>query len=73
MDLVNRRQSRFSSDSALQTKEMRRPKTFTQAIDRTTDNLFKLVSVESIDVYSHQDANLLRAHLIECRCGPEKG
>jgi hypothetical protein len=52
---------------------MRRPKTFTQAIDRTTDNLFKLVSVKSIDVYSHQDANLLRAHLIECRCGPEKG
>ena len=52
-----------AKDIYLRTKGVSRPKTFTQAIDRTVNNLFELVGDKPIDMYSRQDANLLRGHL----------
>ena len=52
-----------AKDIYLRTKGVSRPKTFTQAIDRTVNNLFELVGDKPIDMYSRQDANLLRDHL----------
>ena len=52
-----------AKDIYLRTKGVTRPKTFTQAIDRTVNTLFELVGNKPIDIYSRQDANLLRDHL----------
>ena len=52
-------------DIYLRTKGGSRPKTFTQAIDRTVNNLIGLVGDKPIDTYSRQDANLLRDHLTD--------
>ena len=54
-----------AKDIYLRTKSVSRPKTFTQAIDRTVNNLFELVGDKPIDMYSRKDANLLRDHLID--------
>ena len=48
----------------LRTKGVSRPKTFTQAIDRTVNNLLELVGDKPIDMYSRLDANLLRDNLM---------
>ena len=48
----------------LKTKGISRPKTFTQAIDRTVNNLLELVGDKPIDMYSRLDANLLRDNLM---------
>ena len=54
-----------AKDIYLRIKGVSRPKTFTQAIDRTVNNLFELVADKPIDMYSRKDANLLRDHLID--------
>ncbi len=47
-----------AKDIYLRTKGVSRPKTFTQAIDRTVNNLFELVADKPIDMNSRKDANL---------------
>ena len=49
----------------LRNKGVTRPKQFTQAIDRSVNNLIELIGDKPIDMYSRQDANLLRDHLMK--------